>query len=170
MESAEPATGSDWKALGLHGDPHQGGGRCPETQGVHSEPAACRAKGWEGPSDVWLSTCSCEPCYRNTWVLGGPGAVGNNCTLHSCSAAKWGLLGCSAPETVRTLLCPLRTWQELAYSLWCKSRSPIRGGGAPTCLVGFYIKMKSLILSAAAANALICFVGLRDAGVHHVQK
>ena len=106
MESAEPATGSDWKALGLHGDPHQGGGPCPETQGMHSEPAACRAKGWEGPSDVWLSTCSCESCYRNTWVLGGPGAVGNNCTSHSCSVAKWGPLGCSALGTVRTLLCP----------------------------------------------------------------
>lgn len=30
------------------------GGLSPETQGVHSEPAACRAKGWEGPWDVCM--------------------------------------------------------------------------------------------------------------------
>ena len=59
------------------------------------------------------------------------------------------------------------------WPLLCGANHALRygvGGGAPTCPVGFYIKMKSLILSAAAANALICFVGLRDAGVHHIQK
>lgn len=48
MESTEPATGSDWKAFGLHRDPHQGGGLCPETQGVHSGQRLAELRGGNG--------------------------------------------------------------------------------------------------------------------------
>lgn len=72
----------DWKALGLHEILTKVGGLSPETQGVHSEPSLAELKG----GGARMCTCSCESRCRNPWVPGG--AMGNNCTSHSCSMAK----------------------------------------------------------------------------------